>query len=245
VTSVSAASFVTGASLAAESIVAGFGSNMATSTLIAPALPLPTELAGASLKVRDSASVERLAPLFFVSPTQINYLVPAGTSIGSASVTVTSGASNSAGSAILATGVIEVAGVSPGLFSADASGRGLASANVLRIRSDGTQSYEPVARFDAAQNRFVPEPIDLGSATDQVFLVLYGTGWKYRSTLSAVNCAIGGVTSEVLYAGEVPGFVGLDQINARLSRSLAGRGEVDVVVSVDGVTANTVRVAIR
>jgi uncharacterized protein (TIGR03437 family) len=49
----------------------------------------------------------------------------------------------------------------------------------------------------------------------------------------------------VLYAGEVAGLAGLDQLNARLSRSLAGRGEVDVIITVDGKTANTVRVAIR
>jgi uncharacterized protein (TIGR03437 family) len=245
VTSVSAASYAPSGPLAPESIVAAFGSNMATSTQIATTLPLPTTLAGVSLKVRDSAGVERLAPLFFVSQTQINYQVPPNTGVGPAGVTVENGAGNLAPSAIVATGTIEVANVSPGLFTADASGRGVAAANVLRIKSDGTQSYEAIARFDPAQNRFVAVPIDLGPATDQVFLVLYGTGFKFRSALSAVSCAIGGVNGEVLYAGEVAGLAGLDQLNARLSRSLAGRGEVDVIVMADGRTANAVRVAIR
>jgi uncharacterized protein (TIGR03437 family) len=57
--------------------------------------------------------------------------------------------------------------------------------------------------------------------------------------------AIGGVNSEVLFAGDAPGFVGLDQCNVRLSRSLIGRGEVDVVLTVDGESANTVRISIR
>jgi uncharacterized protein (TIGR03437 family) len=245
VTSVSAASYAPSGPLAPESIVAAFGSNMATSTQIATTLPLPTTLAGVSLKVRDSAGVERLAPLFFVSRTQINYQVPPNTGVGPAGVTVENGAGNLAPSAIVATGTIEVANVSPGLFSADASGRGVAAANVLRVKADGTQSYEAIARFDAALNRFVAVPIDLGPATDQVFLVFYGTGFKFRSALSAVSCAIGGVNGEVLYAGEVAGLAGLDQLNARLSRSLAGRGEVDVIVVADGRTANTVRVAIR
>ena len=87
------------------------------------------------------------------------------------------------------------------------------------------------------------EPIDVGQ--QQVFLVVYGTGFKFRSTLSSVSCAIGGVAAEVLYTGEVDDFVGLDQINVRLSRSLAGLGEVDVAITVDGMTANKVRVAIR
>jgi uncharacterized protein (TIGR03437 family) len=42
----------------------------------AASTPLPTELAG--VRVRDALGVERLAPLFFVSPSQINYLMPAG-----------------------------------------------------------------------------------------------------------------------------------------------------------------------
>jgi len=38
---------------------------------------------------------------------------------------------------------------------------------------------------------------------------------------------------------------GLDQLNLIVPRSLAGRGEVDVVLTVDGRTANTVKVNIK
>jgi uncharacterized protein (TIGR03437 family) len=60
-----------------------------------------------------------------------------------------------------------------------------------------------------------------------------------------VACKIGGADAEVLFAGAAPGFVGLDQSNLRLPRSLVGRGEVDVVLTVDSKMANTVRIAIR
>jgi len=40
-------------------------------------------------------------------------------------------------------------------------------------------------------------------------------------------------------------MVGLDQVNVLIPRSLIGRGEVDVVLTVDGKPANTVRVAIK
>jgi uncharacterized protein (TIGR03437 family) len=60
-----------------------------------------------------------------------------------------------------------------------------------------------------------------------------------------VSCAIGGVSSEAVFAGAAPGFAGLDQVNVRLPRSLAGRGEVDVELMVDGEAANKVRVSIR
>jgi uncharacterized protein (TIGR03437 family) len=248
--SVSAASFL-GAELAPESIVAGFGQNLSTTTQVATGLPLPTELAGTTVKVLDSAgivrlagalnvaSVERPAGLFFVAPTQVNYQMPPGTAAGQATVTITSG------SGAVSTGTVNIASVAPGLFSANASGQGAAAAVVFRRRADGSESFEPVARFDQAQGRFVTVPIDLGPETDQVFLILYGVGFRFRSSLSAATVAIGGVNSEVLFAGDAPGFVGLDQANVRLSRSLIGRGEVDVVLTVDSKAANTVRIAFR
>lgn len=120
----------------------------------------------------------------------------------------------------------------------------MAAAVVFRRRADGSESFEPVARFDQAQGRFVPVPIDLGPETDQVFLILYGGGFRFRSSLSATAVTIGGVNSEVLFAGDAPGYVGLDQCNVRLSRSLIGRGEVDVALIVEGKMANNVRIAI-
>ena len=60
--------------------------------------------------------------------------------------------------------------------------------------------------------------------------------------MSAVACAIGGVNSEVLFAGPQGGCVGLDQANVRLPRTLAGRGDVDVMITVDGKAANLVKV---
>jgi uncharacterized protein (TIGR03437 family) len=65
------------------------------------------------------------------------------------------------------------------------------------------------------------------------------------SQLSAVRASIGGTNSEVLFADAAPGFVGLDQVNVRLPRSLAGRGAVEVELSVHGRAANNVRVSVR
>ncbi|MGE0131651.1 MAG: SBBP repeat-containing protein [Blastocatellales bacterium] len=238
VASVSAASF-SGVALAPEAIAAAFGTAFAREIRVADTTPLPNTLAGASVKVRDSAGVERLAPLFFVSPNQINFQIPAGAKAGPATVTVTDANGGAAA------GVVMISPVAPGLFSANADGQGVAAAVALRIKSDGSQSYETVAEFNAAQNRFVARPIDLGPAADQVFLILFGTGLRNRSALSNVTAQIGGESAEVLFVGAQGGFVGLDQINLRLPRSLAGRGEVNVALSVDGKTANTVIVKIK
>ena len=230
---VSAASYK-GDALAAEQIGVAFGSNLAAATLIANSLPLPTELGGTSVKVRDSQNVERLSPLFFVSPNQINFQIPAGTANGAATFTVVKN------SVAMATGNVPISTVAPALFSADASGRGLASAQALRVKANNAQSYEPVGRYDAQQGKFVPVPIDLGPATDQVFLILYGTGFRNGGDLSKVRATIGGVNAEVSFAGAQGGFAGLDQLNLRIPRTLPG-GEFDIVVTVDGKPSNAVR----
>ncbi len=235
--SVSAASF-SGAALTAESIVAAFGNNLATATQGATTVPLPTTLAGTTVKVKDSLGTERAAPLFFVSGGQVNYLVPAGTAGGQATVTITSG--DGAASA----GNVQVDPVAPGFFSANANGQGIAAAVVLRVKADNSQNYEPIANYDNNQMKFVPAPIDLGPETDQLFLVLYGTGIRNRSALTAVTATIGGEVAEVLYAGVQPDFIGLDQVTLRIPRVLKTRGEVNIVVIVDGKTANTVTVDI-
>jgi len=99
--------------------------------------------------------------------------------------------------------------------------------------------------FDTAQNKFVAAPIELGPETDQVFLILFGTGVRWRSALTRVIATINGVSAEVLFAGQ-QGFVGLDQINLRIPRSLKGvNRDVDVLLTVDGVAANTVKLNIK
>lgn len=238
VTNVSAANYQ-GPNLAAESIVSAFGVSLAAIVQAASSTPLPTEIAGTSVIVKDSVGVERLSPLFFISPTQINYQIPPGTAAGAATITVVSGLGLSS------TGAIQIVNVAPGLFSANATGKGVAAAVALRIKSDGTRIYEPVAAFSQAQNQFVAVPIDLGAPDDQAFLILFGTGLRARSAISAVTANIGGTNADVTFAGPQGTLVGLDQINLLLPRSLAGKGEVDVTVNVDGLAANVVRVGFK
>ena len=236
VTTVSAASFAP--VVASEAIVAAFGPTLATQTAAAVSLPLPVALGGSRVLVKDAAGVERLAPLFFVSPGQINYQIPAGTTPGTATITIT------ASDGTVSTGTVEVGTVAPSLFAQNSNGQGVPAGFALRVRGDGSQQNEAISTRNA-QNQFVPTPIDLGPASDQVFLVLFGTGLRFRSALSNVTATIGGEPAEVVYAGAQGTLVGLDQVNLRLPRSFIGRGEVEVVLSVDGRQANVLRVSIK
>jgi uncharacterized protein (TIGR03437 family) len=210
---------------------------------------LPTSLAGTTVKVRDSQGVERPAPLFFVSPLQVNYQIPPGTAAGAATVTVTSGDGS------MSVGNVTIATVVPGLFSANSDGKGVAAALALRVTTGGTQIYEAVSKLDAGSGSFVPSPIDLGPTGEQVFLVLYGVGFRNapntdgnpnNGSAENVTVTVGGETVPALYSGAAPGFIGLDQCTiGPLPRSLAGRGEVDVVMTVSGKTANKVKISVR
>jgi uncharacterized protein (TIGR03437 family) len=236
VSTVNAARFT--GNVAAESIVAAFGSNLATGSATATSNPLPTTLGGTRVRLRDGLGNERFAPLFFVSPSQINYQIAPGILIGNTTATITSG------SGAVATGSMLVEPVAPGLFAANANGQGVAAAVALRIRN-GAQTFEPVFRFDAGQNQAVPVQIDLGPAGDQVFLVLFCTGVRFRSSLSAVSFNVGGIGGTPTFAGAQGGLVGVDQVNVPLSRNLIGRGLVNVFLSVDGRMSNTVTASFR
>lgn len=236
VATVSAASF-TATAFAGESIAAAFGESLGTGVEVANSVPLPTRLAGSSIKVKDSAGVERDAPLFFVAPQQINYLIPVGTANGTATVTVTSG------DGTISQGTLNIVTAAPGWFTANANGQGVPSGIVFRVRADGAQVLEPLSRQEGG--RAVPVELDLGPEGEQVFLVLFGTGFRGRSSLEMVSCTIGGAAAEVPFAAAQGGLVGLDQANIRVPRSLIGRGLVTLNFTVEGRTANVVQVQIK
>jgi uncharacterized protein (TIGR03437 family) len=243
VTCVNAASY-SGAALAANSIVAGFGANLANATVsapgdvdpVTPGIQLPTTLAVTTVSVTDATNTARNAPLFFVSPNQVNFMLPAGTALGVATVRVTNGS-------VVTQGMITVEAVAPGLFTANANGQGVPACVALRTVSGGPPVYENIAAL--VNGQYVATPIDLGPETNVVYLVLYGTGWRGRTALSAVTATIGGTPAGVSFAGAAPGFVGLDQLNVQIPRSLIGRGAANVAVTVNGKTANVVSINLK
>ena len=230
----SAASYLDRA-VAAESISATFGTGLAGGIVVASSLPLPQTLGGTSVVVRDSAGIERAAPLFFVAPGQVNFQVPAGTATGEARLTVINSRGNSEGRILIQPTV-------PGIFTANTDGAGAPAGTALRYRNGVLVTSQPLFVSDSGTGRFAPLTVGLGEAGDENFLVLYGTGWRNRGSLAEVTAQIGGQTAHVVYAGAQGDFAGLDQLNIRIPRELIGRGTVDLVVTVGARNANTVQV---
>ncbi len=233
VTSVSSADGT--ATLAPEAIASAYGSNLAATTQQAAAIPLPTNLGGASVLIKDANGISRSAELFYVSPTQVNYQVPPGVATGTASVTV------SVNGDPVALGTARIAAVAPGLYTASANGQGAAAAIVVTAHADGSRGF--VDTFQCSSAGCTALPIDLGPDTDQVVLELFGTGIRGHSV--GVTCKIGSATLPVAYAGPQGVYVGLDQVNVTLPKSLRGSGNTTVVLTVDGQTANPVSLNIK
>jgi uncharacterized protein (TIGR03437 family) len=235
----SAASLALTGSLTVESIAALFGVGLASDVAAAMTTPLPVELAGAKIRVRDQAGAERDAPLFFAAPSQINYLIPRGTGNGIARITALRNGE------VVGTATQLIEAVAPALFTANAAGQGVPAAVLLRRNAAGQDRIEPVATFNVTLGRHEAVPIDLGPVSDQLFLVAFGSGFRNRAVNNNISCLIGEVNSEVIFLGAQGSLEGVDQVNLRLPRNLAGRGEVPVVLNVNGKRANVVTINIR
>lgn len=223
-------------------------------TAFASTLPLPTTLGEVSVRITDSQGTNLLAGLLAVSPEFISYIVPPETADGEAVVVVFSGEQ------VLASGRLIVRTVAPGLFAANANGQGPAAAATTIQLAHGetivalTFSDDPVGERTAV-------PIDLGTEGDVVTLSLFGTGFRQASN---VEVTIDGIVAEIVdigpsedlthvndidnqvlaAVGMVPevAISGVDAVIVRLPRDLAGRGEVNVAMTVDGVAANPVTI---
>jgi uncharacterized protein (TIGR03437 family) len=226
-----------GAAIAPGSLASFYGANLAASTAQAGSLPLPTSLGGVTLTVTGAGGARISAPLLYVSPTQINFVVPDNTAAGTATFAV-------AGSNTPQTVGAVVQPVAPALFSMNGTGAGVAAALAVAVQAGNPQVQSPVPAFQCGSAGCVSVPLTLG--VDQpVYVSFYGTGIRNRSSLDKVVVTINGVSLGALYAGPAPNYEGLDQVNVALPLTLRGSGEVNVVLTVDGQTSNAVTINVR
>ena len=223
--------------IAPGSLASIYGQNLAVATAQAGSQPLPISLGGVTLAVTDSAGVQRNALLLYVSPSQINFLVPDNIAPGTAIFAVAGGTAAQSFTAA-------VQPVAPTLFSMSGTGSGVAAALAVAVQAGNPQLQSPVPVFQCGNTGCVSVPIALG--VDQpLYVSFYGTGIRNRSSLANVTVTINGVSVPVLYAGPAPNYVGLDQVNVGLLLALRGSGEANVVLTADGQTSNVVTINVR
>ncbi|MGH7186246.1 MAG: hypothetical protein ACREIB_08230, partial [Pseudomonadota bacterium] len=132
------------------------------------------------------------------------------------------------GDTTLSRGTFVAATVAPGLFTSNASGAGAPAAVATK---DGV-NFVPVGNADGT-----PVALDAGD-----YLVLFGTGFR-RAAKETVRITIGGRDAPALFVGAQGGLAGLDQLNTQLPGGISGI--VDLVVSINGRTANMVKVRVK
>ncbi len=198
-------------------------------------LPLPRELADVQLLINDQP-----APLFFVSPGQINFQVPSSApSSGTVDVRVEKKSTGQ----VLGTGMIQMAQAAPGFFTAETSGSG----QLMVLNGDGVtvnSAANPAKRgevieFFGTGQGLVPSLPPDGELTPGDSLV--STDAKPQVIMQP------GPTSflddkYVEFSGLAPGLVGVWQVNVRIPDEVPPSNAVLVVFRYKGVTSNNTSV---
>jgi uncharacterized protein (TIGR03437 family) len=185
-----------------------FGTNLAPSTQTAYALPLPLMLAGVSATVNGVP-----APLYFVSPLQLNIQIPYETATGTALLAVSNNGQ-------VATYSFPVSASAPGLYTADQSGSGPITLNPSGNRG---QIY---TLFVTGVGDVSP-PVSTGAGP---------AGAQVPVPLLAVSVTIGGVAASLQYLGIPSWSVGTLQVNFTVPPN-APLGVQSVVVTVGSASS--------
>jgi len=170
----------------------------------------PRTLGGASLTVNG-----RRAQLFYASPTQINFHVPAETETGTAQIV----ALNHDGRESRA--FITVLRAAPGVFTERGDGSGAAVA--LDAETSLRSPFDPVDAADRPRR-----------------LIIYSTGVRRAESVVVTIAGRALPVENVLPSPDLPG---LDEIHVLLTRALAGAGNAPLVVRADGRESNPAHIA--
>jgi uncharacterized protein (TIGR03437 family) len=213
---VNGASFAVGLSVAPGSLAAIFGSDLASSTTVAGAVPLPDTLAQTTVTFNG---IE--APLFFVSSGQLNAQVPFNLPPGSATVQV-----NQSGMSTVQT--INVGTYSPGIFILDQAGTGAFFHNstfTVVTGSSPAHTGEAIVIYATGLG-----PVSPAGVT--------GASPSASSTVTKPTVTIGGISCNIFYSGLAPELVSVYQIDVAVPAGLSA-GNQPLQIGMGGILSNT------
>lgn len=221
-----AASFT--ASLAPGGILSVFGSQLAPATGGAPSLPLPTMLAGTTVTI-DGVS----APLYYVSPAQLNIEIPYEVTANSS---IALRVINNGESVFYS---IDVSAAAPAIFATNSQGTGQgAILNTSYQLVDGSNPATPGSTYLQIYC------MGLGAVSNQPADGAAAPASPLARTSATSSVTIGGVQTTPIFSGLAPGYAGLYQVNVQVPASVAAGSAVPVSLTIAGVTSNTVTIAV-
>jgi uncharacterized protein (TIGR03437 family) len=237
---VNGVTYASGQPVSPGSIASIFGSGLAASLAQADSIPLSATLEDVSVTMNGVA-----APIFFVSPGQINVQVPwnvltDGSDSGSISVVITRGQTSSNAQ------TVQIAPVSPSIFTVVSDGVG----NAIAINPDGTIAA-PVGSITG----LISHPAHAG---DPLVILATGLGAvspnvangansidQLRNTVLTPAVLIGGTPTPLLFSGLSPGYTGVNQINVTVPKGVAGDA-VPLQIQIAGImTSDQVTIAVQ
>jgi uncharacterized protein (TIGR03437 family) len=196
-----------------------YGTNLSPGTQAAASLPLPLTMQGISATVNGVA-----APLYYVSPGQLNLQIPYETGAGPAVVAVNNGGQ-------VAVFPFTVTMTAPGLYSSaidNSTGLPASSAaagTVLLLFMTGEGDITPFLATGATPSAST-------------------TAAQLPKPRLPVAVTVGGVAATVLFAGIPSGLAGVTQIDFTVPAN-APSGTQEVVVTVGGVAAPPVMLTVE
>jgi uncharacterized protein (TIGR03437 family) len=196
-------------------LIAVYVSNMAPAQQSAAIQPLPLTMSGISATVNGIA-----APLWFISPAQINLQIPYETTAGPAVLGIDN-------SGQIASHLFNVAPTAPGIFAFNGN---------LVPYATGAQGQTIIA-FVTGDGDVTPSLATGATASSGLTLA------QYPKSRQALSLTVGGEKATVVFDGIVPGLIGVTQVNFTIPGD-AQTGVQPVVVTVGGVSSAPVNLMV-
>lgn len=206
-----------------------FGTQLAPATASAPGVPLPTMMAGATVTIDDIP-----APVYYVSDTQLNLQIPFEVTANSSSSLRVENNGESAFTNFT------VNAAAPAIFTMNSQGTGQgaildnATYQLVNASHPATPGKTIIQIYCLGLGAVTTPPAD-GAASPSSPPV---------QTTTQAQVTVGNEPATVYFSGLAPGFVGLYQVDALVPASTAAGSAVPVVVSIGGVTSNTVTIVV-
>jgi uncharacterized protein (TIGR03437 family) len=207
--------------IARGSFMSIYGQNFGAQTGPPSSLPLPTTLGTTQVTIKSGSSTYK-AFLHFVSPGQINAILPSAVPAGAASMTVTVGTTTSSAAPFF---VVES---SLGMFTLNSQPAGMAIAQ----------------NFESATS--LPLNLYTNPARQGQTMILWGTGLgaytagsddgppQAGNIVNNATVLVAGIEITPFYAGRAPGIPGVDQINFTLPDNIPDGCSLYLQVQIPG-----------
>jgi uncharacterized protein (TIGR03437 family) len=218
-----------GASFTSQISAGGFvtikGTGFATTTSTATVVPWSTSFGGVSVSVAGT-----LCPIYYVSPTQINFLLPWKTPVGLYPLIV------SANGQTVGPTNINIVSEAPGIFQYGAN-------RAVAQNVNNNFSLNGPSAPAAVGSTIVAYVTGIGLVTNTPTDGAYSPGPPALSQAVYINSAtIGGVNAPVTFLGLTPGQVGLAQANITVPNLPSG--DYPLILNISGVQSTSALISV-